>query len=113
MFNRILKIVAPAIVAGMFSSVAFAMDEYSQPRDVARLQVVATSEATYITASPSGWGASQCPGATYILITNSGGQYKTQLALAMTAKAAGLKLSAFGECDPSGVYFNAKQLLLQ
>jgi len=112
MLHRILKPFVLALLAMAFSKSVFAMDEYTAPREVNRLQVVASAEATYITATPNGWGASLCPGATFILITNTGGQYKAQLALAMTAKAAGLELSAFGECSADGVYFNAKQLLL-
>lgn len=99
---------------GLVSTLVFAAgpDEYTADKKIANIQTVASTELAYVTNTDGNWGSPSC-NAVYIQLDNSNGQYKTLLAMMMTAKAGDLNIAAFGNCSDDGVYFNAQQVILK
>ncbi len=105
-FSKIAILAAATLT---LSPVAHAADEWTEARSIGSLEVNKASGATYVISSPQGWGAAGCPAAVYITLDSGELTYKTMVAQLLTAKAADITVSVFGECT-NAVYFEVKQL---
>ena len=95
------------------STGAMAQVEFTNSVDVRSVETLTNSQTTFVRSAGGGWGHTGCPAAQFVNLAAVGSaSYKEQLAIALTAKASGSKVTARGVCSPNGTVVVAERLRL-
>ena len=92
-----------------------AVAEQTAAKSIERVQISASSNGTtasYYFVNTSGWGATTCPNAMYVQITESYAGSKAMLSMALTAKSTNAEVTFLGECYDDN-YFKANYMILE
>ena len=108
-----LKITFTTVALALLSSAAVAQTEFTGSVEIRSIETLSGSEQTFIRSSGGGWGHPNCAAAEFVnLSPNSTESYTEQLAIALTARAAGITVTARGDCSPNGQVVVAERLRL-